>query len=68
MVIITFGYDKIVRKFKSKRSTEINSIDMATVKEVIDSIVRPLTHICDQSFQRGVFPNNMKLAKVIPIF
>lgn len=41
---------------------------MVIIKEVIDFIVRPLTYICNLSFQRGVFPNNMKSAKVIPIF
>ena len=40
---------------------------MVIIKEVIDDIVRPLTYVCNQSLQ-SVFPNNMKLAKVIPIF
>ena len=40
---------------------------MCTVKNVIECIARPLTHICNQSLQTGVFPNNMKTAKVIPI-
>ena len=40
---------------------------MCTVKNVIECIARPLTHICNQSLQTGVFPNNMKTAKVILI-
>lgn len=44
------------------------SIDMALIKEVIFSFVSPLTYICNLSFQMGVFPNDMKLTKVIPIY
>ena len=56
-----------VKKLKSKKSTDCHDIDMCTVKNVIECIARPLTHICNQSLQTGVFPNNMKTAKVIPI-
>ena len=59
---------EIVRKMKNKTSTDIYSIDMVIIKEVIDVIVGPLTYICNLSFQKGIFPNNMKTAKVIPIF
>ena len=41
---------------------------MLIIKKVIDNIVRPLTYICNLSFQKGIFPNNMKTAKVVPIF
>lgn len=58
---------EIVSKFKNKRSTDINSIDMEIIKEVIFCIVRPLTYICNLSFQMVVFPNDVKLTKVIPI-
>lgn len=39
---------------------------MTLVKHV-DCIARPLTHIYKQSFQVSIFPNQMKLEKVIPI-
>ncbi len=59
---------EIVRKLKNKRSLDIHSIDTVIIKDVIDYIVRPLTYVCNLSFQKGIFPNNMKLAKVIPIY
>jgi len=59
---------EIVRKLKNKTSTDINSIDIVIIKEVIDFIVKPLTYICNLSFQKGIFPNNMKTSKIIPIF
>ncbi len=57
-----------VRKCKDKTSTDWNDIDMKTVKNVIEEIAKPLTHICNLSFQSGTFLNKMKIAKVIPLF
>ena len=57
----------IVHKFKNKMSG-YDEINMFLVKNVIEYIAGPLTHICNLSFLTGVFPNRMKLAKVIPIF
>ena len=59
---------KIVNTFKNKKSTDSSNIDMMIVKEIIETIVTPFTYICNLSFQTGIFPNNMKTAKVIPIF
>uniref|UniRef100_A0A8C6M161 Reverse transcriptase domain-containing protein n=1 Tax=Nothobranchius furzeri TaxID=105023 RepID=A0A8C6M161_NOTFU len=59
---------EIVRNMKNKTSTDWNDIDMKTLKYVIEGIVKPLTHICNLSFQKGFFPNNMKVARVIPIY
>ena len=35
---------------------------------VIHLISDPLTYICNLSFSQGIFPNELKIAKVIPIF
>ena len=37
-------------------------------KECLDSIIEPLTHLINISFRSGVFPSELKLAKVVPIF
>ncbi len=58
----------IVNKFKNKKSTDYNDIDMNLIKNIILFIAKPLTYICNQSLQTGIFPNKMKMAKVIPIF
>lgn len=57
-----------VKSFKSKKSTDWNGIDMSMVKNMIECVVKPLTHICNQSLKTGVFPRKMKTAKVIPIY
>ena len=58
----------IVKNCKNKQSTDLNDIDMSLVKLVIEGISKPLTHICNLSFQTGSFPNQMKIAKVIPLY
>ena len=55
----------IVKKCKNKKSTDFNDIDMTLVKKVIEGISKPLTYICNPSFQTGSFPIKMKIAKVI---
>ena len=58
----------VVNNLKSKKSNDCDDIDMCTVKRVIKEIVQPLTYICNISFSTGVFPDIMKIAKVIPLF
>ena len=41
---------------------------MVIVKQVIKYIAKLLDHACSESFDCGVFPDNMKVAKVIPPF
>lgn len=57
----------IVQKFKNK-STDCDRVDMVVVKKVIDEIAKPLSHICNLSFQTGIFPSKMKTAKIIPLY
>ena len=57
----------IVKTCKHKTSTYSNDC-MSVIKKVIQPITLPLTAIFNMSFQTGVFPSNMKLAKHIPVF
>lgn len=58
----------IVNKCKNKKSTDYNDIALSLVKQVIEGICKPLTYVCNLSFQTGSFPNQMKIAKVIPLY
>ena len=49
----SFGYDKVRPLLLSSAALEI---------------FRPLTHIINLSLKHGIFPDNLKIAKVIPIF
>ena len=58
-----------VNNCKSKTSCDHNNIDMAIIKQVINYIIaKSLAHVCSTSFEYGVFPDNMKVAKVVPLF
>ncbi|KAK2188245.1 hypothetical protein NP493_138g00000 [Ridgeia piscesae] len=59
---------EIVSGYKSKISYGHDEISMKTVKHVIKQIVRPSTYIFNRSLITGIFPNDMKTAKVIPVF
>ena len=54
----------IVKTCKHKTSTD----SMSVIKKVIQPITLSLTAIFNMSFQTGVFPSSMRLAKHIPIF
>ena len=43
-------------------------MSMYVVSKVIWPIVKPLAHIFNLSFTSGIFPEDMKIAKVIPLF
>ena len=49
-------------------STGYNGIDMYVVRKVISHIAKPLTYTCGTIFETGIFPDNMKVAKVIPVY
>ena len=53
---------------KSKTSYGRDEMSMNTVKHVIKQIVKPLTHIFNTSMICGSFPNDVDLAKTIPVF
>ncbi len=58
----------IANKCKNKYATDCNEIDMSRLKKVIIGTAKPLTHICNLSFQSGKFPNKMKIARVVPLY
>ena len=58
----------IVSGCKSKTSYGHDEISMKTVKHITKQIVKLLTHIINRSLICRSFPNDMKLAKIIPVF
>lgn len=59
---------EITTNCKNKTSTGWNDIDGTIVKNVMSELPKPLTHICNLSFQKDTFQYKMKIAKVIPLF
>ena len=58
----------VVNKLKSKTSSGHDDVSSKLIKESINEIVNPLTHIINCSFNTGIVPRQMKTAKVIPIY
>ena len=58
----------IVSKLAQKTSTDRNDMNMSFVKDIIHLVVQPLKYICNLSFTTGIFPDAMKIAKVITIY
>ena len=60
---------KIISKLDSKNSTGYDQISSNLLKKRINEYIhKPLTLIVNQSLSSGIFPNKLKIAKVIPIF
>ena len=64
------SYDlvKVVSSLESKASQDMFGVSNNLIKKVIDDIALPLTHIFNLSLQSGIIPDELKIAKVIPIF
>ena len=45
-----------------------DGIKPGIIKECFESLVDPLTHLYNASFETGIFPDIWKIAKVIPVF
>ena len=56
-----------MHKLKPKISCGHVDISTKLVNETIAYIIEPLTHIINLSLKTGIFPDKLKIAKVIPI-
>ena len=59
---------KIIRKLATKSSCGHDEISTKLLKLIVPSVAVPLTLIINQSLNTGIFPDRLKIAKVIPLF
>jgi hypothetical protein len=57
----------LVKKLKSKTSCGYDEIPITIIKENIDLLQFPLAQFFNECFEEGCFPDQLKIAKVIPI-
>jgi hypothetical protein len=57
----------LAKTLKNKRTAQPDDIPECLVKHSIGLIKKPLTHIYNLSLSLGVFPENLKIAKVTPL-
>ena len=58
----------IVKSLQPKKSTDVDGLSMYHIKKIINEINVPLAHIFNMSLSKGIFPDKLKTAKVVPIF
>lgn len=59
---------EICKSLKSRSAAGYDNISVDLVKECAQLISNPLTHIINPSILAGVVPNELKVARVIPLF
>jgi hypothetical protein len=57
----------VANKLKPKLSCGHDNISTKLLKLSIEHIIEPITHVINRSFDTGIVPKQMKIAKVIPI-
>ena len=59
---------EICASFRAETSAGFDQVTMDVVKQTIDLIIGPLTHILNLSLRSGIVPEQMKVARVILLF
>ena len=59
---------KIIENLKNKTSSGIGSISNQLLKSAKNVLVKPITTIINQMIVTGIFPDNLKKSKVIPLY
>ena len=59
---------KTIHNIAAKNSCGIDAISTKLIKMIGDDIARPPTLMINQSLSTGVFPDKLKIAKVIPLY
>ena len=59
---------KVISKFKPKNSAGDDNLSLKLLKSLKMKISSPLATVINHSFHCGIFPEVMKLAKVLPLF
>ena len=59
---------KHLSSLRTKNSAGIDGISVKLLKMLSSALINPLTLIINQSLVTGIFPNKLKIAKVLPLF
>jgi len=58
----------LLKSLKSKSSVDIEGLTVKLLKEVAIEISKPLSHIFSRSFSLGIFPDKLKISRIVPVF
>ena len=59
---------KIIHNLKPKSSCGFDKISVKLIKFAKNELCKPITVIVNQCLETGIFPDKLKIAKVIPLF
>jgi hypothetical protein len=59
---------KNCENLKNKKSAGEDEMPTFLIKQVIDSVIDPLTHIVNESLSNGIYPDQLKIAVVKALF
>ena len=59
---------KIIHNLKPKSSCGFDEISVKLIKFAKNELCKPITVIVNQCLETGIFPDKLKIAKVIPLF
>ena len=59
---------EIARNLKAKQTPDIYDVSTKLLKEIIDEIAIPLARAINYCFTTGTYPEELKTARVIPIY
>ena len=59
---------KIVKSMENKLTEGLDGMSNKLIKNIISSIADPLTTVINKSLEEGIFPDEMKIAKIIPLY
>lgn len=59
---------KIISTLKNKSSSGHDEVPLKLIKYVGKSLLKPLVHLINSSLITGIFPNCLKISKVVPIY
>ena len=58
----------MLRKLNVSKSSGIDSLGPRILKLAAPVIAKPIAHLINKSIEEGIFPNDLKIAKITPIF
>ena len=58
----------LLENLKNKTNTGIDGISNQLLKSAKNVLVKPITTIINQTIVTGIFPDNLKISKVIPLY
>jgi len=66
--VTTAELERVIASLNKNASAGYDEIPMLVIKQCMGYIIKPLVHIFNVSFQSGIFPDQMKRAKIKPLF